>query len=244
VLAPTASELLAAWEQGQARPPAGRAGVLLAAAEPGTPPAAFDALPVGDRDACLLSLRELTFGRGLTGVIDCPACGELVELSLAPAELFADAGPRPDQPMSLASGRHHVSFRLPTGGDLAAVAGEPDVATARLALLDRCLVTARMGPDDVPASDLPPDVVDAVSAAMADADVRGDVRLSTACPSCGHGLETAFDLAAFLWAEVDAWSLRALRDVSTLARAYGWREADILAMSPYRRQAYLELASA
>jgi hypothetical protein len=32
-----------------------------------------------------------------------------------------------------------------------------------------------------------------------------------------------------------------LREVHTLAWAYGWREADILAMSPARRQFYIEL---
>jgi hypothetical protein len=31
-------------------------------------------------------------------------------------------------------------------------------------------------------------------------------------------------------------------EVDALARAYGWREADILALSPARRAAYLELA--
>jgi hypothetical protein len=33
-----------------------------------------------------------------------------------------------------------------------------------------------------------------------------------------------------------------LYDVHALASAYGWREADVLAMSPMRRQVYLELA--
>ena len=35
---------------------------------------------------------------------------------------------------------------------------------------------------------------------------------------------------------------RLLGEVHTLARAYHWREAEILAMSSRRRQAYLELA--
>ena len=39
-------------------------------------------------------------------------------------------------------------------------------------------------------------------------------------------------------------ALRLLGHVHALARAYGWREADILAMSPARRQVYLDLAGA
>jgi hypothetical protein len=32
-----------------------------------------------------------------------------------------------------------------------------------------------------------------------------------------------------------------VREVHRMASAYGWREADILAMSAFRRQRYLEL---
>ena len=39
-----------------------------------------------------------------------------------------------------------------------------------------------------------------------------------------------------------AWARRTLRDVHVLARAYGWREADVLALSPTRRQIYVELS--
>jgi hypothetical protein len=38
------------------------------------------------------------------------------------------------------------------------------------------------------------------------------------------------------------WVRRLLREVHTLALAYGWREADILNMSARRRRFYLEMA--
>ena len=44
--------------------------------------------------------------------------------------------------------------------------------------------------------------------------------------------------------EVEAEAMRLLRDVHVLARQYGWREADIIAMSPLRRQMYVEMADA
>ncbi|HEX2516118.1 MAG TPA: phage baseplate protein, partial [Chloroflexota bacterium] len=37
---------------------------------------------------------------------------------------------------------------------------------------------------------------------------------------------------------------RLLREVHTLARAYGWREAEILALPGRRRQTYLDLVGA
>ena len=51
-----------------------------------------------------------------------------------------------------------------------------------------------------------------------------------------------FDVAAFLWAAVERWALLTLRDVHQLALAYGWGEGDVLALSPLRRQLYLEMA--
>jgi hypothetical protein len=69
------------------------------------------------------------------------------------------------------------------------------------------------------------------------------MQLALVCPTCGSGWAVAFDIVAFFWTELQAWAQRMLRDIHTLARAYGWREADILALSPLRRQVYLELSS-
>ena len=38
-----------------------------------------------------------------------------------------------------------------------------------------------------------------------------------------------------------AWAVRLLGEVHELASAYGWREHDVLALSPWRRQAYLQM---
>ena len=65
--------------------------------------------------------------------------------------------------------------------------------------------------------------------------------LALACPACGHRWQSVFDIAAFLWREIDAWAQRTLRDVHALARGYGWHESDILALTATRRQIYLEM---
>ena len=76
---------------------------------------------------------------------------------------------------------------------------------------------------------------------MARADPQADVTFSITCPACGHAWQAIFDIVSFFWREVNAWSYRLLYEVHLLASAYGWREADILAMSPWRRQCYLEM---
>ena len=47
------------------------------------------------------------------------------------------------------------------------------------------------------------------------------------------------DVGEFLWAEVRQAAMRLLEDVHALAWAYGWREADLLAMPAQRRAFYL-----
>jgi len=93
----------------------------------------------------------------------------------------------------------------------------------------------------VPAAALPAEVVTAIAQCMAEADPQADVQLALACPQCQHAWEASFDIVSYFWSEIQAWAGRILREVHSLASAYGWREAEILALSPWRRQAYLEL---
>jgi hypothetical protein len=68
--------------------------------------------------------------------------------------------------------------------------------------------------------------------------------VAVGCGECGALTAAALDVPALLWAEVEAQATRLLHDVHALARGYGWSEADVLALSPRRRAAYLELAGA
>ena len=79
---------------------------------------------------------------------------------------------------------------------------------------------------------------------MAETDPQADVQLALACPACGHTWQATFDIVSFFWSEINAWAYHTLREVHGLALAYGWTETDILALSPQRRQLYLEMATA
>src|SRR4051812_27885992 len=227
----SASELLDAWERGLGQRPAERALTLLAAASPGTSPDALTGLSIGRRDAGLLAIREQTFGSSVTGIADCPNCSERIELTFDVSEIAM-----PDAPVATesftASG---VRFRLPDSRDLLALTGSGDVASGRALLLRRCVV-------DREADSLTDDDVAAIVSAMAEADPQADVQLDLSCPACQHQWFAVFDIASFLWTEVNAWAHRTLQDVHRLAVAYGWREPDILSLSPWRRQVYLEMA--
>jgi hypothetical protein len=107
-------------------------------------------------------------------------------------------------------------------------------------LLENCLLSVHRNGEEVPSDHLAASLVDAIVERMAEADTGADVELALSCPSCRHQWHATFDIVSFFWSEITAWVYRILREVHTLSLAYGWREADILAMSPWRRQFYLE----
>jgi hypothetical protein len=239
---PAASEVLFAWEQGSGSDPAERALRLLALALPEEPAESLAALPVGERDGRLLELREILFGARLTAVAACPACGERVELAIDGPQLRSRLRPgRAPRPVTVDG--YRVWFRLPTTADLAAAARAAEPEAARAVLLGRCVERAEREGVMVAPAELPEAAVTALAERMERADPLADARLSARCPACGHRWEVPFDIVSFLWAEIEGWAHRTLYDVHALASAFGWREADILAMAPRRRAFYLELVS-
>lgn len=237
----TPSELISVWENGDGPRPSQRILAMLSAAEPEARAEELLAMPAGARDAGLLALREELFGSDLAGVTGCPACGEQIELTFAIEDVRAEA-PRIGNGLSVQAGGYDVAFRLPNGRDLASIERMRDVAAAREQLLARCVLKATHDDQAVEARGLPEAVVDAIAAAMAEADPQGDVRLDVVCPECAHVWREPFDIALFLWNEVASAARHLLGDVHCLASAYGWSESEILRLSPARLAAYLEMA--
>jgi hypothetical protein len=239
--APTASELLAVWERCAARTPAERARELLALASPDEPAAGLGALTAGECDGRLLDLRERLFGPKLEGAGRCGRCGEAVEFTVRTDEVRV-RGSEPRSPGLLAVDGYELRFRLPTADDLAAASLEHDVPAARRALVELCVLAARRNGDEAELASLPEPVLEALAERMATADPQADVELALSCPACGYEWSAGLDPGAFVWSELDAWTRRTLHDVHVLAAAYGWSEAEILALGP-RRHVYLELAA-
>jgi hypothetical protein len=236
----TALELLDICEQGWAREPFDRALLMASRACPEMEPAALAHLSIGRRDSLLFRSRELTFGSRVESITECPACGAAVELTFDLAGQGAEAGSVSGDPIGV--GEFEISIRLPDTEDLRAASRAGAIEEARRVLFSRCARVRRAG-DEIEPEDLPPAVLAAVSEEMERRDPQADVRLSAACPACGHDWAPAFDIAHFFWREVQRAAMKALRDVHTLASAYGWSESEILGMTPWRRQAYLDMAS-
>lgn len=238
----SASELLDVWERGLAKQPAERALALLSATSPEAAPEALARMTIGRRDRLLLGLRERTFGQHLSSTASCPRCGERLEFNFTTREIALDAEDREDDgQFSLTAMGYEVEFRLPTSLDLSAISAATGPDDAQRLLLSRCLLKARRGGEELSASELPAEVIEAVVDEMARRDPQADVQLALDCPQCGHAWALAFDIVSFFWTEIDAWAQRILREVHALASAYGWREQDILGLSAWRRQVYLAM---
>ena len=237
-------DFLRLWEVGAAQHPLDRALTILAAAEPDQARRELARLPSGRRDARLLDVYEGTFGRRVAGQGRCPECQGRVEFGVDARDLRAASGDDAwEASLTVTSDDYVVTYRLPDSFDLAEIARLSDVAEARRRLLERCILKATCGGAAVTLERLPEAVVALVAEQMAAHDPLAEVELALACPICGHQWQLVFDVASFLWLKIEAQARRLLQEVDALARAYGWREADILAMSSGRRQAYLEMVS-
>jgi hypothetical protein len=182
----------------------------------------------------MLALRRALFGSQIVGLAICPACGAGLEIAARVEDFLIAAGENGEPARhEIEIGGRTIAFRLPTLEDLAAIgdAVPPDAAAGQLLLA--CIA----GPGEA-VGDL---AGEAVLARMAALDPLADTMLELSCETCGGRFEQVFDIASFLWREIEAWSARTVADVHTIARNYGWSESDILAMSPARRQAYIDL---
>lgn len=237
----SAAKLLSTWEQALGRPQVERALALLAAACPEMSAEELARTSIGRRDALLLALREETFGPQLVGHTSCHQCGETLSLAFNVSDIRIQQDALPEDALRLNVDRYEVQFRLPNSEDLIHVTGTHDVETVRQLLFKRCVLSAVEDGAEQPVEALPSHVCQAVVERMAQADPQADVQLALSCPACSHRWLVTFDIVSYFWSEINAWAYRILREVHTLAAAYGWREADILAMSSRRRQVYLEM---
>jgi hypothetical protein len=234
----SATDLLTLWEEGQGRSPVERALLLLEGAYPELGAEALALLSIGQRDARLLAMRERLFGPTLASQSTCPECGESLEQTFTVEDIRIPAAAESPALLSVDIDEDVVSFRLPNSQDLAALTPFEDVHVARARLVARCLL-ATSPERPRPAVTLSESVVDTIVERMAQADPQGDIQLALSCPRCAREWVESFDVVSYFWSELAAWASRMLDQVHRLACAYGWREADILAMSAWRRDVYL-----
>ncbi|MCF6256972.1 MAG: phage baseplate protein [Gammaproteobacteria bacterium] len=238
-------ELLNAWEQGLNKPLLTRILILLAAAYPEIQADALAKLSIGQRDLRLLQLRTHLFGQRLLNTAVCPECGERIEWESNTTDFIE----QPEENSTIAdefdlnADNYALRFRLPNSLDITTVINtSPDNHNAEKMqqhLLSRCLLNAEQSGKSCDFDQLPDSVIRKLSQQVEQLDSCADIRILLNCSECSHSWTVLFDIAGFLWTEVNEWAQQILQTVYKLASGYGWSEQEILRLSPVRRQLYL-----
>lgn len=237
----SASEILDIWERGYNKPFYVQAILLLIAACPDEPVEVLTSLSIGSRDARLLTLRAWTFGPVLKGKTQCPKCLETVEFNSTIDDIKGTFQESRYEKFTTVIDGYKVDVRLPCTNDLEAIFDIRERERMRSILLQRCINSAFYGDEKVEVAQLPIRVTENIILQMSERDPLADMTFSLECPTCKHQWQTLFDIVSFFWSEIQAWVVRIIRDVHSLASAYGWSETDILSMSSIRRQMYLNM---
>src|SRR5215813_7786114 len=237
----TFAEILLVWEQGWDRPLVDRALLLLKAAQQNRSLAELEEMNIGARDAELVRLRERTFGEKFVCRSQCMKCCEELEFQLDGLENRFGAE-EPSRELRADISGVQVRYRVPSSLYIRAALEWRDAGGAFRHLIQRCILSARRNDELVRVEELSEEMLDEIQERMAQADPNADVRIEIVCPECGNHSNFPFDIVTYFWSELEAQAKRQLWEVHVLAGAYGWSEAEILEMSPFRRSLYVEMA--
>ncbi len=242
----TTSELLTIWEREMNQPLIQKTLILLCQACPEMESDDVVKLSIGERDARLIQLREWIFGSGLKNMVDCPACSERIEweTNIKDIGLPSAYNHEPTKEFNLEVDEFNIRFRLPNSIDISnTIANSGEHPPDPDELLKRCILKVQCRQKNSEINDLPDKVMNALSRKIEEMDPHADIRMKLSCPNCNHQWESRFDIVSYLWMEINSWAKQILRDVSVLAKTFGWSEHDILNMNPKRRHLYLEMAN-
>lgn len=232
-------------EWGHKRTPLERALGLVVVADRNTSYEDVCDWAVGRRDQRLFAMHREFFGDALQAHMVCAACEAPLELSLSISAIEEKLSlPRESSPHFVEAGGYAIDFRCLTSRDLLDVLAMNDVTSVEGRLLERCVVGALdANGNDVGPSLLPREVIEELLGALSKTDPYVDIVLDLSCAQCAHQWSVVLDISQFLWVRMTALAYRAVGDVHTLARFYGWSETQVLNMSEFRRGLYLELAT-
>ncbi len=216
-------------------------------------------LLVGDRQYLLLKLREVTFGDGVQGTVNCPwpDCGQKVDIDFSLKEipvkeienraLYHSLRLSPQAAFIDEQGEKHrkIIFRLPNGGDqevLSSLLVENEALTLTK-LLERCI--QEIGPFNNLGTKfihkLTPNARLEIEKHMEKIAPQVELNMGALCPECGREFTLPFDLQDFFFGELRVSQDLLYREVHYLAYHYHWSEREIMEMPREKRRKYIEV---
>ena len=229
---PSQLDLVRHWDCSGDRVAVGRLDTLLARC---TDKAALSMDTPGMRNRRHLLLHRQLVGREMEAQAQCPQCATMCEFMLPISAMLDSPAPDSSQVLEIEEAGTTYRFRLPTMEDIGKL--DPQMPAGQIG---RVLAEACQADKSRP---LPDRVVARLNQLLDEVDPLATPLFDVHCSDCGHNFSAAVELASFVAREFDTLFERLLRDVHGLARAYGWGEAEILAIPPARRARYLAMIS-
>lgn len=195
-------------------------------------------LTIGQRNAHLLLLRERLISSTLHALVNCPKCAAPLEFTEQTENLLEGYTPPLRKHHRLEAAGLTLDFRLLTSTDLA-LSGGDCASEVRSNLVRRSIMQASRDGKTFAAAELDHSAMAALESALELHDPLCNVWFKLNCAACDHVWKASLDIVFFLWTELRVLVTGILEDVREIALSYGWRESDILAMSPARRRYYL-----
>ena len=234
--------LLSLWERALPLPDAAREALLAHDA------LAAPAATVGAQRLRLIERLRERIGARLALKSRCPACGDDAAFAVDIAALLDALPSGSDAPAEHALDHEgwQLRFRLPAPHEIEAANHGPDADADAFVqrLLKRCVIDAREQGTPRTVGTLPEPLLAALSQRMDALDPAAHIGFELDCPACAHHWTAPFDPGRALWSLLQGDAERLLLDIDDLAQRYGWSEDQILALTPTRRRAYLQLARA
>ena len=237
-----ASAILGLWEEIRGLDAIRRAVAISTNADPNVGEGVALQMPVGERNARLLELRTSWTEDDIEATAECPQCGTVLEFNVNPSQLIAANPSREVQPLHVCD--RIIHWRPVSSGDLLRAASEPDDEEAERALIRSCVKEVFEHGRDVSTHDATDRDREALSVAIEKADPLCDLLYELECVECRKPVAASLQIPDVVWGELEDAARQLVSEVDALATAYGWSEADCLALSPSRRATYLETVGA
>ena len=184
---------------------------------------------IGEKTRALLITRANTFGHEIDGQFSCTQCHEQLSVSMNISALLSVAQPK-EQRFDLLIEDESIPCRLPTVKHLIhSIKSDDMMEIAKL-----CVAQSD-------SAQLDKSILPALIHEFETRDPLIKTSIKSDCLGCQHTDRYQFSIGHYFLQEMMIFSQRITMDVHTLARFYGWSESEILNMSQYRRNTYIEM---
>jgi hypothetical protein len=234
--------ILQLWDVAESLAPALKSREILRSCLPADAFSRILQAPLGHANVLLLRIRQKRFGSRFHILDRCQHCAETIEFSITAESLLEGLRPPP------AEDRRELPFEAWTLQlrplcllDLIELLPDASPEANGRRLMARTVTGCSLDHQVAAIRDLPEPAWETIARCQHEWDPAAEILFRLSCPACRHIWESSLDPGSYLWLELAAQARTLQAQIHTIASTYGWRESEILALSPERRAAYVAL---